>query len=64
MTMQKYYIIPFLTIGKSEFYIFSITKLNTFFSFVLFVLHSLYHSVLIFQSTKGFGIEHNYAFQM
>lgn len=33
---------------------FSVTKPNTFFSFVLFMLHPfLYHSVLIFQSTKG-----------
>lgn len=32
-------------------------------SFVLFLLHSfLYHCVLISHSTKGFAIEHNYAF--
>lgn len=36
---------------------------NTLFSFVLFLFHSfLNHCVLIFQSTKGFGIEHNCAF--
>lgn len=59
-------IILFFTVGKSKFYIFSITKPNTFFSFVLFMLHFFlyHHSVLIFQSTKGFGIEQNYTFQM